>query len=123
MAITFLFGGSKSSHEIFPNVVTVFITRIFPHQKSRSKLGQLTFIWANNGLLPCVYLLQIRALSAVLQRPLEVTQADTPPVVSGEEYQNQPLVLPYFRHAFGLGEHYNSVRPLTAEDYSESEDR
>ena len=63
--------------------------------------------------------LEIRALSSVLQRPLEVIQADTPSVISGEEYKTQPLVLPYFRHAFGLGEHYNSVRPLTAEDHDE----
>ncbi len=55
---------------------------------------------------------------------MEVLQADAPPVVSGEELRGgATVVLPYFRHAFGLGEHYNSVRPATAADEDDDSDR
>ncbi|KAK1331907.1 hypothetical protein QTO34_007583 [Cnephaeus nilssonii] len=53
--------------------------------------------------------LELRALSHILQTPMEIIQADSPPIVVGEEYPNKPLILVYMRHAYGLGEHYNSV--------------
>ncbi|XP_059540255.1 deubiquitinase OTUD6B-like [Myotis daubentonii] len=53
--------------------------------------------------------LELRALSHILQTPIEIIQADSPPIVVGEEYPNKPLILVYMRHAYGLGEHYNSV--------------
>ncbi|XP_061109410.1 deubiquitinase OTUD6B [Conger conger] len=56
--------------------------------------------------------LELRALSQVLEMPFEVIQADSPSIVIGEEYTNAPIVLIYMRHAYGLGEHYNSVEPL-----------
>ncbi|XP_049974654.1 deubiquitinase OTUD6B [Alexandromys fortis] len=56
--------------------------------------------------------LELRALSHILQTPIEVLQADAPPIVVGEEYSRNPLVLVYMRHAYGLGEHYNSVTRL-----------
>ncbi|XP_008581692.1 PREDICTED: OTU domain-containing protein 6B isoform X2 [Galeopterus variegatus] len=56
--------------------------------------------------------LELRALSHILQTPIEVIQADSPPIVVGEEYQKKPLILVYMRHAYGLGEHYNSVTQL-----------
>ncbi|KAM9577629.1 OTU domain-containing protein 6A [Trichechus inunguis] len=56
--------------------------------------------------------LELRALSHVLQTPIEVIQADSPVVVIGEEYSKKPLVLVYLRYACSLGEHYNSVKPL-----------
>ncbi|XP_043827108.1 deubiquitinase OTUD6B isoform X2 [Dromiciops gliroides] len=56
--------------------------------------------------------LELRALSHILQTPIEVIQADSPPIVVGEEYSNKPLILVYMRHAYGLGEHYNSVKQL-----------
>ncbi|XP_027712761.1 deubiquitinase OTUD6B [Vombatus ursinus] len=56
--------------------------------------------------------LELRALSHILQTPIEVIQADSPPIVVGEEYSNKPLTLVYMRHAYGLGEHYNSVKQL-----------
>ncbi|XP_072459702.1 deubiquitinase OTUD6B isoform X2 [Notamacropus eugenii] len=56
--------------------------------------------------------LELRALSHILQMPIEVIQADSPPIVVGEEYSNKPLTLVYMRHAYGLGEHYNSVKQL-----------
>lgn len=56
--------------------------------------------------------LELRALSHILQTPIEILQADAPPVIVGEEYPRNPLVLVYMRHAYGLGEHYNSVTRL-----------
>ncbi|XP_033011436.1 deubiquitinase OTUD6B [Lacerta agilis] len=56
--------------------------------------------------------LELRALSHILQTPIEVVQMDSPPIVVGEEYRRKPLILVYMRHAYGLGEHYNSVKPL-----------
>ncbi|XP_022380213.1 OTU domain-containing protein 6A [Lutra lutra] len=58
--------------------------------------------------------LELRALSHVLQTPIEVIQADSPAVVIGGEYTRKPLTLVYLRYACNLGEHYNSVRPLEA---------
>ncbi|XP_039096891.1 deubiquitinase OTUD6B-like [Hyaena hyaena] len=57
--------------------------------------------------------LERRALSHILQTPIEIIQADSPPIVVGEEYKKKnPLILVYMRHAYGLGEHYNSVTQL-----------
>ncbi|KAM4705692.1 deubiquitinase OTUD6B isoform 2-T2 [Rhinophrynus dorsalis] len=64
--------------------------------------------------------LELRALSHILQTPIEVIQAESSPVVIGEEYSSKPITLVYMRHAYGLGEHYNSVEQLkvTSEDNS-----
>lgn len=56
--------------------------------------------------------LELKALSQVLQLPLEVIQADSPCITIGEEYDKPKITLIYMRHAYGLGEHYNSVEPL-----------
>ncbi|XP_054513374.1 deubiquitinase OTUD6B isoform X2 [Pan troglodytes] len=56
--------------------------------------------------------LELRALSHILQTPIEIIQADSPPIIVGEEYSKKPLILVYMRHAYGLGEHYNSVTRL-----------
>jgi OTU domain-containing protein 6 len=53
---------------------------------------------------------QLQALSEALSNPIEVLQAEGAPVVLGEQFRpKQPITLTYHRHAFGLGEHYNSV--------------
>lgn len=56
--------------------------------------------------------LELRALTQVLQLPIEVIQADSPTIRIGEEYEKAPVTLIYMRHAYGLGEHYNSVEHL-----------
>ncbi|XP_063780159.1 deubiquitinase OTUD6B [Pseudophryne corroboree] len=56
--------------------------------------------------------LELRALSHILQTPIEVVQAEASPIVIGEEYSSKPITVVYMRHAYGLGEHYNSVEPL-----------
>ncbi|XP_069115043.1 deubiquitinase OTUD6B-like [Argopecten irradians] len=62
--------------------------------------------------------LEVRALSQTLKQPIRVVQSEGPPVVAGEEFEDRPsIVLCYLRHAFGLGEHYNSV-----EEYRQDEE-
>lgn len=62
--------------------------------------------------------LEIQAISQVLKMPIEVYQANAPILRTGEEYDSQPILLSYHHHAYGLGEHYNSVVP--AQDNVES---
>jgi OTU domain-containing protein 6 len=60
--------------------------------------------------------LQLQALSVVLKRPIEVLQAEGAPVLLGEEFKPMlPIILTYHRHVYGLGEHYNSVKPIATE--------
>lgn len=56
--------------------------------------------------------LELRALTHVLHLPIAVIQADSPTIKIGEEYDSEPITLLYMRHAYGLGEHYNSVERL-----------
>lgn len=64
--------------------------------------------------------LELRALTQVLHLPVEVIQADSPTIKIGEEFDSESITLVYMRHAYGLGEHYNSVEllkdPANAED-------
>merc|ERR1739848_355179 len=54
--------------------------------------------------------MELRALSRVLQRSIEVYQAQTQALVIGEEYQGADVVrVSYHRYQYGLGEHYNAV--------------
>jgi len=57
---------------------------------------------------------ELQALATVLKRPIEVIQAEGPAMVVGEQFQQKALVLTYHRHAYGLGEHYNSVQSSSA---------
>lgn len=56
--------------------------------------------------------LELRALTQLLKIPIEVLQADASLIKIGEEFSQPPIILVYMRHAYGLGEHYNSVEPL-----------
>ncbi|KAE8282033.1 OTU domain-containing protein 6B [Larimichthys crocea] len=56
--------------------------------------------------------LELRALTQVLHLPIDVIQADSPAIKIGEEFKSEPIILVYMRHAYGLGEHYNSVERL-----------
>jgi len=57
---------------------------------------------------------EITALSQALKKPIEVIQAEGPPVQVGiEDFPGlKPIVLTYHRHYYGLGEHYNSVTAI-----------
>jgi len=52
---------------------------------------------------------ELLALTNVLRRPIEVLQAEGAPMTVGEHFSASKLILTYHRHAYGLGEHYNSV--------------
>ncbi|XP_033626290.1 deubiquitinase OTUD6B-like [Asterias rubens] len=52
---------------------------------------------------------EMSAMTSIFKIPIQVIQADSPAVNIGEQFQQDPLVLIYHRHAYGLGEHYNSV--------------
>jgi OTU domain-containing protein 6 len=54
--------------------------------------------------------LEIMALSKALRRRIQVFSATMPVVVMGEDFdEDGALRVAYHQHAFGLGEHYNSV--------------
>ncbi|DBA83091.1 hypothetical protein WJX79_000332 [Trebouxia sp. C0005] len=60
---------------------------------------------------------ELNALAHVLQHHIKVYAAGLPVVVMGQQYQGErqePLAVCYLRHAFALGEHYNSVVPAEA---------
>ena len=56
--------------------------------------------------------LELGALAKALRRSIVVFSARMPAVTMGEEFASEggtPLLVCYQRHAFGLGEHYNSI--------------
>ena len=56
---------------------------------------------------------ELRALSASLQRQIHIYDASTPVIIMGEDnVGNAPLKITYHRHYYALGEHYNSVKQL-----------
>lgn len=55
--------------------------------------------------------LEILALARAYHTPIVVVQSETTPLKIGEEYLSPPAHIAYYRSAYGLGEHYNSLRP------------
>jgi len=65
---------------------------------------------------------ELRALSHVLKYCIEVIQATGPSVLVGEEYQDKKqAILTFHRHMYGLGEHYNSTKPILEEEAEDTE--
>ncbi|GAA6013843.1 hypothetical protein JCM10207_008210 [Rhodosporidiobolus poonsookiae] len=57
---------------------------------------------------------EIRALSLHYQAPIVVVQAGTEAVEHGEDLpKEKAMLISYHRKMYGLGEHYNSLRPST----------
>jgi OTU domain-containing protein 6 len=56
--------------------------------------------------------LEIQALVLALKAHVRVHTADMEPVDIGEEYDGPCIHICYLKHAYGLGEHYNSTRPV-----------
>lgn len=52
------------------------------------------------------------AISSALQVPIKILQADVPPIIFGEGYVKEPVILLYYKHKYGLGEHYDSIVPF-----------
>jgi len=57
---------------------------------------------------------ELMALAKVIERPIEVFSATMPRVTMGDDFAGRgpTLRVAYHRHAFGLGEHYNSVEDI-----------
>mmetsp|Transcript_19459 Transcript_19459/g.31858 ORF Transcript_19459/g.31858 Transcript_19459/m.31858 type:complete len:345 (+) Transcript_19459:53-1087(+) len=58
--------------------------------------------------------LEIQALARALKTPVTVYSATAPPVTMGTEFHadaDQPVLISFHKHAYGLGEHYNSIVP------------
>lgn len=61
--------------------------------------------------------LELQALSDALQRRIVVVCADAPDVVCGDQHdEGSALTVVYMRHAFGLGEHYDSVEEASGSE-------
>ena len=54
---------------------------------------------------------EAHAISSSLKVPIKILQADVPPIVFGEGYVQEPVILLYYKHKYGLGEHYDSITP------------
>lgn len=52
---------------------------------------------------------ELQALVKVLNRQVVVVQATGPEIVVGDDKTSKPLTISYHRHAYRLGEHYNSL--------------
>lgn len=58
---------------------------------------------------------ELRALSNVFEKRIEVLQPEGRVAVFGEQYAStKPLIITYHRHAYSLGEHYNSTATNTS---------
>nr|ACO15089.1 OTU domain-containing protein 6B [Caligus clemensi] len=55
--------------------------------------------------------IELNALATVLKKQIEVIQAEGAIVTLGEEFGDR-ITLAYYRHMYGLGEHYNSVKKI-----------
>eukprot|EP01119_Soliformovum_irregulare_P007591 TRINITY_DN20031_c0_g1_i1.p1 TRINITY_DN20031_c0_g1~~TRINITY_DN20031_c0_g1_i1.p1 ORF type:complete len:335 (+),score=73.41 TRINITY_DN20031_c0_g1_i1:69-1073(+) len=62
--------------------------------------------------------LEMKAMSRILQKPIQVYGVDTA-LTMGEEYSGEPLRLSFHRHMYSLGAHYNSVILGTNDDDQE----
>lgn len=66
--------------------------------------------------------LELQALAKALEKTITVLSAGMPAVVLGEEYEGEGVTVCYLRHAYGLGEHYNSVAPLAGKGRAQEEE-
>jgi len=70
--------------------------------------------------------LELKALSHSLKLPITIYNAYSQDIIIGEEFFNDKksnsIHLSYHRHAFTLGEHYNSVIPLIIKSNNNEED-
>ncbi|KAL6766376.1 hypothetical protein ACKKBG_A35785 [Auxenochlorella protothecoides x Auxenochlorella symbiontica] len=60
--------------------------------------------------------LELQALSQALGKPIKVWAAAAAPQLLGDEHPGPALQICYLHHAYGLGEHYNSLVPVVKEE-------
>jgi len=56
--------------------------------------------------------IELQALVKSLKKPIHIYSAESPKIIMGEEFTNDPLYITYHKHEFTLGEHYNSVATI-----------
>lgn len=56
--------------------------------------------------------MELLALSRVYGCPIRVLVAGSAPIVFNEEAEDPELVVAFYKHLYGLGEHYNSCRTI-----------
>lgn len=54
--------------------------------------------------------MELLAFSKVYDCPIKVLMAGSAPLIFNETAEEPPLCVAYFKHSYGLGEHYNSCR-------------
>ncbi|KAM9897230.1 hypothetical protein OXX69_010352 [Metschnikowia pulcherrima] len=59
--------------------------------------------------------LEIAALASVHDCPIKVLVAGSAPIVFNEAGTRPQLIVAYYKHSYGLGEHYNSCREVTGD--------
>ncbi|MQM07419.1 hypothetical protein Taro_040256, partial [Colocasia esculenta] len=85
-----------------------------PLERFEHYCGEVEFTAAWGGQL------ELGALTHCLKKHIMIFSGSFPEVEMGKEYKsengsissNQSIMLSYHRHAYGLGEHYNSVVPI-----------
>jgi OTU domain-containing protein 6 len=95
---------SENSNDFIPFVD--FPADEFPRYCEKVKVDPAT--WGSQ--------LEIQAICSTLRVPVEVIAADAPPVLMGEEFASpdeHPLRVSFHKHAYTLGDHYNSVVPIS----------
>eukprot|EP00026_Physarum_polycephalum_P006531 Phypoly_transcript_06579.p1 GENE.Phypoly_transcript_06579~~Phypoly_transcript_06579.p1 ORF type:complete len:299 (-),score=51.26 Phypoly_transcript_06579:120-1016(-) len=67
--------------------------------------------------------LEIQALCNALALPITIHTANAPDIVMGDPFlkTNKSLHLAYHKHAYALGEHYNSVVPIVESEEAEED--
>jgi hypothetical protein len=62
--------------------------------------------------------LEIKALVNQLRVPIHIYTSDAPVVKMGQEFaeEEDELLVAFHKHAYALGEHYNSIVPVDAPD-------
>lgn len=56
--------------------------------------------------------MELLALSHVYECPIKVLMAGSAPIVFNEQAENEALIVAFYKHSYGLGEHYNSCRNI-----------
>lgn len=96
----------KHEEEFLPFLINPNTGNTYSHDEYQKYCNDIANTAAWGGQL------ELQALTHILEAPIEILQADSPPLILGEEFKSQPITLVYMRYAYGLGEHYNSVEAL-----------
>mmetsp|Transcript_2759 Transcript_2759/g.3945 ORF Transcript_2759/g.3945 Transcript_2759/m.3945 type:complete len:250 (-) Transcript_2759:1278-2027(-) len=106
------FGESSEPHLLLRSICATYM-RAHPHLFEGFMVDDLSFDDYCNRIRDTADWggqLELRALACALETPIKVVSAETEPVIMGEEYRGEPIVVTFHQHYLSLGEHYNSVK-------------